>query len=513
MLRHFRSILPILLILAAWAPAAEQSADYRAAVESITGDDLIGAVKVLAGPKLEGRESGSQGGHAAAKYLAEQFAKRKLKPGGPDGRFEQPFYGAYQNVLGVLPGRDPELKNEYILIGAHYDHLGYGSGGTPRGPWGVMYPGADDNASGTSALLELAQALEFLSKPPRRTIVFAAWDAEERGLYGSTYWASHPTAPINKVAAAFNLDMIGMLRDNRVTVLGFRTGAGWRRLLAEQNAQSHFQFEFEWAMRPEADHYPLFDKGIPILMLYTGMHDEYHRPSDKPETLNPPGMSRVVRLVFGMMVELAERPGRLAYRKAAQYETADQVAGRLRASEPPPRLGVTMDPQSPPDAGIRLLGVDHDSPAAKAGLKRGDRILRFAGKKPANCEELIAAVVTADSPAEAEVRSAGEKGSRKMSIALPGKPQRLGITWAVDDAEPGVVILTRVIPGSPAARAGLKPGDRIYQIDGRDFADEREFFQLIKSPPETLELLIERDEALQIVPLRLHPAAPVKRAA
>jgi membrane-associated protease RseP (regulator of RpoE activity) len=315
------------------------------------------------------------------------------------------------------------------------------------------------------------------------------------------------------VAAAFNLDMIGLLRGKRVEVTGLRTGAGWCRLLAEQNAPAHFHFDFDWAMRPEADHYPLFEKGIPILMLHTGMHDEYHRPSDTPETLNAPGMSRVVRLVFGMMVELAERPGRMTFRKAAQYETAEQVQKRLHESDPPPRLGVTLDPQSSPGAGVRLLGVERDSPAAKAGLKPGDRILRFAGKKPANCEELVGAVMAADSPAEAEVQSAGAEKPRTVSIALPGKPLRLGITWTVDDAEPGAVILTRVIPGSPAARAGLQPGDRIYQVGGRNFAGENEFLRLIKTPPEPLELLVERDESLQVVLLRLHPATPVKRAA
>jgi hypothetical protein len=511
--RRFDVFFPILLLLMAAASAAEKSADYQAALESITSEDLLREVKVLAGEKMEGRESGSRGGRLAAQYLAEQFARRKLQPGGPDGKFEQPFQAAYQNILGLLPGRDPELKEQCILIGAHYDHLGYGGGGKPRGPRGVLYPGADDNASGTSALLELAEALEFLAVPPRRSIVFAAWDAEERGLYGSKYWAAHPTFPAKNVAAAFNLDMIGMLRDDRLTIIGVRSGAGWRRLLAEQSAGQGFSFDFTWTLRPKADHFPMFEKGIPVLMLHTGLHDEYHRPSDKPDTLKGPGMSRVVRLLFGMMYELADRPGRLAFRKAAQYETEEQVQKRRQTPPPPPRLGATLDPQSSAQPGVRLLKVEPDSPAAKAGLKPDDRILRFAGKEVTAWEELVGAVMTAESPALAAVKSPKEESPREVRIELPGRPLRLGITWHIDDAEPGALILTHVIPGSPAALAGLKPGDRIYQIAGRDFKDENEFLELAQTSSDPLELLIDRAGQLQVIVLHFQPAIPVKRAA
>jgi hypothetical protein len=493
--------------------AVEKAADYQAALESITGDDLLRDVKVLAGEKMEGRESGSAGSRLAAKYLAEQFAKRKLQPGGPNGKFEQPFQGCYRNVLGVLPGRDPELKKECILVSAHYDHLGRGSGGNPRGPLGVIYSGADDNASGTSALLELAEAMGFLAKPPRRSIVFAAWDAEERGLYGSIHWAEHPTFPAKRVAAAFNLDMIGMLRDDSLMVLGVRSGAGWRRLLAEQNAGLGLNFDFLWTMQPKADHFPLFEKGIPVIMLHTGLHDNYHCPGDKPEILNASGMSRVARLAFGMTYELAERPGRMAFRKAAQYETAEQVRKRLHVSPLPTRLGVTLDPQSSTDPGVKLLQVEPQSAAAKAGLKKGDRILRLAGTEASSCEELIGAVMAAQSPAEAEVKSADQDQPRKVTIELPGKPLRWGIAWSIDDAEPGTLILAHVIPGSPAARAGLKPGDRVYQIAGRDFTDEAEFQKLSQSQPEPLELLIERAGRLQVVLLHIQPVKSVRRAA
>ncbi|MBN2579761.1 MAG: M28 family peptidase [Pirellulales bacterium] len=513
-LRSCSGILILILLASAGAvPAAEKASGYQAAVESITGDDLLREVKVLAGEKMEGRGSGSRGGRLAAKYLAKQFAKRDLLPGGPDGKFGQPFLNRYQNVLGTLPGRDPELKKQYVLVGAHYDHLGHGGGGAPRGPQGVIYPGADDNASGTSALLELAEALGFLAEPPRRTIIFAAWDAEERGLYGSKHWAAHPTVPVKNVAAAFNLDMIGMLRDDRVTVIGLRSGTGWRRLLTEQNAAAGFQFEFRWRLLPQADHFPLFEKGIPVLMLHTGMHDEYHRPSDKPETLNGPGMSRVVRLVFGMMYELAERPSRMAFRQAARYETAQQVKQRLRTAPPPPRLGVTLDPQPPAAPGVGLLKVAPQSAADKAGLKQGDRILRFAGKEISNYKELTGAVATAESPAAAEVKNPDEDRPHEVRIELPGKPLRLGILWAVDDAEPGTLILSHVIPGSPADRAGLQPGDRVYQIAGRDFTDDNEFLRLAQILPDPLELLIERAGKLQVVVLHLQPVVPVKRAA
>ncbi len=223
-----RFVLPALIWLcipAVCLQAAEKNAAYRAALESINAADLAGYIRHLADPQMEGREAGTRGGRAAAAYLAEQFSKLHLRPAGKADGFEQPLPPNYRNVLGLIPGDDPKLKDEIIVVGAHYDHIGFGRRYS-LGPYGKVHPGADDNASGTSALMELAHAFSFLPDPPKRSILLAAWDAEEEGMLGAKYYVAHPSAPLDKIVAAFNLDMIGRLRNDHLYVCGRAAVAG-----------------------------------------------------------------------------------------------------------------------------------------------------------------------------------------------------------------------------------------------------------------------------------------------
>ena len=168
--------------------------------------------------------------------------------------------------------------------------------------------------------MELVEAFSFLAEPPKRSVLILATDAEEKGLIGSKYWAAHPTVPIEKVVAGINLDMIGRLRDDKLYIYGSRTGFGWRRLISEQNDELRMNLDFDWDFKPNSDSYPIFEKGVPVLLFHTGVHENYHRTSDTPDKLNAPGMSRVVRLVFCVVNELAERPERIAYRPNAKRE-------------------------------------------------------------------------------------------------------------------------------------------------------------------------------------------------
>jgi hypothetical protein len=513
-----RRVLPVsviaLFVLPFVLQAAEKSAAYKAALESITGKDLLDRDSALADEKLEGREAGTPGGAEARKYLIEQYTKLKLQPAGPDRKFEQPLPPNYSNIVGVIPGRDPELKGEYVLVEAHYDHVGRGNRGTSFDPGGI-HPGADDNASGSSGLVELVEAFSFLAEPPKRSVLILATDGEEKGLVGSKYWAKNPTVPLEKVVAAINMDMIGYLRNDRLFIYGARTGIGWRRLISEQNDELRLHLDLGWQFRANNDAYPFFDKGVPALLIHTGVHANYHRTSDTPEKLNAAGMSRVVRLVFGLVYELAERPERIAYRPGAKREGLWSAA-LLAAKTPPPssRLGVTLDCADSSEAeGVRLLKIEADSAAARAGLKENDRILQFAGRKTQKCDELIGAVMTAPSPAKALVRGPNEEKPREVEVELSTPPLRLGVTWRTDEAEPKSLILTYVVPGTPAALAGLKPGDRIYQIAGRDFADESEFVRLVSEAADAIDLLIERDGQIQPAHLNLKAAPPLKRAA
>jgi len=499
------------------ATAAERTSTYFSALESITAGELQHYVDYLADDALEGREAGSPGDREAARFLTEHLEQLRLRPAGIDGGFFQPFDPNYRNILALLPGSDPELKDQVIVVGAHYDHVGYGTKYNSAGPIGQIHNGADDNASGTSGLLELAQALAMLPEPPKRSVLLVFWDAEEKGMFGSKHWLAHPTIPLNRVAAMINVDMIGRLRNDRVIVVGSRSSYGWRRLLSSHNDGPALHLDFTWSMEDLSDHSPFFDSGIPVLLLTTGEHENYHRPSDDANLINNAGMRRVVQLLFGTLCDLADEPTTPGFRADARRETQaarERLAERLPETAIPAanRLGADWDEPRTSGSGVRVKGVEWNSPAARSGLRSGDRIVRFANHDILSADDLTGAVTAAENPVVAVVYRQGRREPQEMTFELTGKPLRLGITWRVDDAEPGTVIITHVVPGSPAAFAGLSRGDRIYQVAGQDFADDAEFARLATSLPEPLELLVERDGQLRIVVLHFQ-SKPTKRAA
>jgi hypothetical protein len=414
------------------AAAAERNSGYQAALESIRSADLIEPVRDLAAPALEGREAGKPGGHAAGEYIAARLAKLPLKAAGSEGYF-QPFQQGFRNILAQLPGSDPQQKASYVLVGAHYDHLGHGLRRKPGDAPGPIYPGADDNASGSSGVLAVARALAILPEAPRRSILLVWWDGEEKGLLGSKHWTANPTLPLDHLSAVVNLDMIGALRQERLTVFGTRTGYGLRRLLCEQNREGSLLLDFSFAMLPNADHFPFFQRGIPVVFFNTGLHERYHQPSDDAAHVDADGMMRVARFAFAATCELANRAAAPRFRAAAGRENEND---RRRLAEPEP------SPMRPGDP-----------------------------------------------------------------------PLRLGIAWRLDEAEPGTIVLSHVVAGSPAAAAGLRVGDRILQIGGRDFADDAAFAKLAATLPSPLEILVERDGRLQVLVVRLPAEAATKKAA
>jgi len=485
------------------APAAERTSSYLAALESIRVDDLRQHVNYLARDEFQGREAGQRGGRAAGDYLAGRFRDLGLAGAGIDGGFLQPFSANFRNILGMFSGSDPELKNHFVIIGAHYDHVGYGTRRNSRGPVGQIHNGADDNASGVSGLLELAEAFAMLPELPKRSVLFAGWDAEEKGLLGSKHWVSHPTVPLDRVAAVVNMDMIGRLRQQRLIVLGWRSGAGLRRLASQQNDGPGLLLDFPWPIKPKADHFTFFQRGIPVLMLHTGLHDQFHTPYDDAKLIEVSGMRRVTRLAFHILYELADQPRVPVFRPAAGYETeATRESIAQQVSRPPERLGVAWRPQSEPAEGVYLIRVAYGSPAHRAKLRSGDRIVRFAGHQIRTDGDLRAAVMGAVNPVTAVVRRPGNPQPLEVTIRLRGDPMRLGISWRVDDAEPKTIILTHVALDSPAARSGLRNGDRIYQILGSHFSNEAEFASLTKTLPGPLQLIVERNGRLRTVVVR-----------
>ena len=494
----------------AWG--AERRASALAhAIASITAEDLQAGVDYVADDAMEGRDAGSRGSRVVGDFLASFLGQLGLKPAGDNGAFFQEFGPGYRNVLGLLEGDDPKLKRQTVVIHAHYDHVGFGYRRSLGGA-GQIHNGADDNASGVSALLRAADAFVILGQRPKRSVLFAFFDAEERGLLGSRHWVKHPTLPDHGVHFAIALDMVGRLRDGQVDVYGARTAYGLRRFLAEQNADGRLRFRFDWTVKPKSDFYPFLSLDAPSLLLTTGEHADYHRPSDKPQTINNLGMQDVTRMAFQLAYQAAERPDALRFRPEGLEESPATQRGLLLADDAfPDRLGAEWRNRDG-GPGTVLSRIADDSPAHLAGLMEGDQVVGVAGRPIRSGDELAAALHSAQSPASISVERSGEAKPRSVSVALTGAPTRVGVSWRLDDAEPGAVLLVAVLPGSPAARAGLQPGDRVLQIGGRDFADEAAFAAKIRAASGPLELLIERAGQLHRLTIPLGAAA-VKRAA
>ncbi len=504
--RRFRYLVAVTSLLLCLVPptlhAAENQA-LKAALQTITTTELGHHVEVLADDSFEGREAGSRGGQAAGGYLVQALEENSLRPAGVDGGFYQTFGPGYRNVLGMIPGSDPKLKHEFILLGAHYDHVGYGTPRNSFGPTGHIHNGADDNASGMSGLLEVMQAFSLLAEPPRRSILFAFWDGEEKGMLGSKQWVSSPTVPLKNVVFSFNADMIGRLRDQHVEVYGARTAQGLRQLVSRQNITFGLDLDFIWDVKPNSDHYSFFEHEIPFLMLHTGLHDNYHRPSDDAELINREGMQTVAQLMFRLAYELADADQVPAFRTKSRFESNYTRAQFERAGAPtPPRLGVSWSPEDL-ESGLLVTRVTPGSAADQVRLKTGDRIIRFDGQSVESSDQFRLLVLAAGSVAQAIVQRPDAAEPVEMLLHLPGKPIRIGVSWDQDRADPATVILTRVVPGSAAEQAGLAPKDRVYAVEGQPFADATEFGQMLTRSSGPLQLLVERQGLLRNV--TLHP--------
>ncbi|MBI3875301.1 MAG: M20/M25/M40 family metallo-hydrolase [Verrucomicrobia bacterium] len=286
-----------------------------------------------------------------------------------------------RNVLGVIP---PRGTSEYVVVGAHYDHLGHGeTGGFARkDEEGKIHPGADDNASGTAAVLELAASLaDERKKNPasfQRGIIFALWSGEELGLLGSAHFVEHPSVPLSNVVAYVNFDMVGRLRDNKLTLQGVGSSTAWRKLIEKRNVAAGFNLTLQDDPYLPTDVTSFYPKNVPVLSFFTGSHEEYHRPADKPDTLNYDGLERITKFARGLVLDLAKNAERPDYAKVARSDTGGGGREQLRAY-----LGTIPD-YATEVTGVKLSGTRAGSPADKAGLKGGDVIVEFNGQKVAN---------------------------------------------------------------------------------------------------------------------------------
>jgi hypothetical protein len=302
------------------APSTSADSGIEAASGGIRASDFARRISVLAHDSMRGRVTPSPELDAAASWIASEFQRFGLRPAGDAGGFLQRYVvpsspgRSAPNVVGILEGSDPVLRDEYVVISAHIDHLGVG----PRDARGdSVYNGADDNASGTTAVIEIAEAMAALQPRPKRSFLFALVSGEEEGLWGSGYLMDHAPVPVERMVADLNVDMVGRNWKDTIVVIGrehSNLGEYLARARATDAQLNLVPIDDPWPAERfffRSDHYNFARRGVPSLFFFNGVHSDYHRPSDHWEKIDTEKAARVARLVFRMALELGnhqERP-------------------------------------------------------------------------------------------------------------------------------------------------------------------------------------------------------------
>ena len=277
------------------------------------------------------------------------------------------------NILAWLPGQ----TDEYVIIGAHYDHLGRGNfDSLAPSQIGQIHPGADDNASGTAGVLELARLLASQRGQLKRSILFMNFAGEELGLLGSAEWVKEPTRPLAKAVAMINMDMIGRIRDDKVYIGGVGTGSNFKTVLEQAQKDSPFKIEYSAGGYSSSDHTSFVAKQIPVLFFFSGLHSDYHKPSDTWDKINAISATRLLDMVENVALQLADAQERPAFQVVAEEKPPGGGGGGGYG----PYFGSIPDFGQEVN-GVKFSDVRPNSPAAKAGLKAGDVLVQF-GDKP-----------------------------------------------------------------------------------------------------------------------------------
>ena len=336
--------------------------------------------------------------------------------------------GKSANVVGILSGSDPQLASEYVIIGAHYDHLGMGGPESLAAiPEGQIHHGADDNASGTAGLLELARVLAKDRAKIKRSIMFMAFSGEELGLLGSGAYTKTPLAPLASTVAMLNMDMVGRLRKGSLFIGGVGTSPAWKPLLEKLNSTteatagspgngsgSRFQLSLGQDGFGPSDHQSFYVRDIPVLFFFTGAHDDYHKPSDTAEKINSEGLTQVAEYVREIAVAVANEPQRIAFNRVKVE--SKPTGGGFRVY-----LG-TVPNYSDQSDGMKLDGVRPGSPAERAGLRAGDIVVKLGKTAIKNVYDYTYAL--GELRAAEEVEIVIRREGREMNLKItPDKRQ------------------------------------------------------------------------------------------
>jgi len=345
-------------------------------------------IAILASDSLMGREVGTEGEKMAADYISDQFKKAALTPKGTDG-FYQSFFvknsdnpheeakvGVARDSAGItgynVLGLVDNASDELVVIGAHYDHLGMGTFSSLHRGDAEVHNGADDNASGVAAMMHLARVLS--KKKLNRDILFIGMSGEEKGLWGSNYFAKNPTVDLSKVNYMINMDMVGRLDQSRgLAVNGTGTSPIWNWMLDNSNADSLKLIKGESGVGP-SDHTSFYLQDIPVLHFFSGQHEDYHKPGDDAEKINEEGILKIASLIERIVIDLDDEE------KIEFTKTKDE-------SRDSPRFTVTLGVV--PDylydgSGMRIDGVSEDKPAQQAGIQKGDIVIQLGDSTVSN---------------------------------------------------------------------------------------------------------------------------------
>jgi hypothetical protein len=353
---------------------------YSQTKPAITVEDLKLHISILASDSLEGRRSGTVGCEKAANYIAKEFKRIGLKPLDSAKSYLQHFEFSERaidttkkektrtaNVIGFLQGNDKKLKDEVVIIGGHYDHLGWGGKHAMDTVKAIHY-GADDNASGTAGLIELAEYFAKNKKKLKRSLLFIAFSGEEEGLHGSIYYTKNPYLSLEKTQTMINMDMIGRMKDSILIVEGMGSSPYWKELFSSLDTQ-YFKMRYKPDGIGPSDHASFYRKNIPVLFYFTGLHKDYHKASDTKDKINYIGQNDALKLISSTIDKIQSKKERIPF-SLVPIDTTKKSSSFSVWVGGTPDYGYDGE-------GLKISDVAPNSPAEKAGLKAEDVVIKF----------------------------------------------------------------------------------------------------------------------------------------